>query len=367
MDRQAARIDATYAHPHPACALGRSSGLKQPLQNPPPAGPVPFLVSPNQRLRGIVPVMTLLTSPTRSLALIRTCVFSWLGLAVMSLSTLSAAVIPFTVTLDTNASTAQVTLDALGKSDTQTSRLGGTVQIVTDDATQPTQAGLKDFHLSALQPLNFNLSFGFLGGATAKIPKFEVVEAAPPSPPSLLPLVGGHFIPTDIPYQPLGNGSYVVSGAVCGVLSGQQVPVPCADTLDFSHSPPGSLSELDMELTVHGGLLQPAQLQIKFSGFFSLPLDPTNPSLGTVSAFVDAVGYAPTPPESVALEAQITPAGRLLLRWPRTLSAAALWSSPSVTNPAWSPVATLPALKGNVMEVELPLPPGAGKTFFSLR
>lgn len=283
----------------------------------------------------------------------------------MSLSTLSAAVIPFTVTLDTNASTAQVTLDALGKSDTQTSRLGGTVQIVTDDYTQPTQAGLQDFHLSALQPLNFNLNFSFLGKATASIPHFEVIEVNPPSTPTLLPLVGGHFIPTEIPYQPLGNGSYVVSGSVCGVLSGQGVA--CSDSLDFSHSPPGSLSELDMELTVHGGLLQPAQLQIKFSGFFSLPLDPTNPSLGTVSAFVDAVGYAPTPPESVALEAQITPAGRLLLRWPRTLSAAALWSSPSVTNPAWSPVATLPALKGNVIEVELPLPPGAGKTFFSLR
>lgn len=306
--------------------------------------------------------MTLLTSIARTVGPIRSFVLAFLGLALLTHNPLQAALIPFAVTLDTNASTAQVTLDALGKSDTQTSRLGGVVQIVTDDAIQPTQAGLKDFHLSALQPLNFKLNFGFLVSATAKIPKFEVIEVNPPATPALLPVVGGHFIPKDIPYQPLGNGSYAVSGAVCGVLSGQGVL--CADSLDFSHSPPGSLSELDLELSVLVG-----KLQIKFSGFFSLPLDPTNPSLGTVSAFVDAVGYAPIvlPPESVSLEARITPAGRLLIRWPKTQSAAALWSSPSVVNPVWAPVVVLPTANGNVMEVELPLPKGAGKTFFSLR
>lgn len=309
--------------------------------------------------------MTLLTSIARTVGPIRSFVLAVLGLALLTHTQLQAALIPFTVTLDTNASTAQVTLDALGKNDTQTSRLGGVVQIATDDATQPTQAGLKDFHLTALQPLNFNLDFVFLGSATAKIPKFEVIEVNPPAIPTLLPLVGGHFVPTEIPYQPLGNGSYKVSGAVCGVLSGQGVL--CTDTLDFSHSPPGTLSELDLELTVLGGLVQVGRLQIKFSGFFSLPLDPTNPSLGTVSAFVDAVGYAPLPPESVSLEARITPAGRLLIRWPKTKSAAALWSSPSVVNPVWAPVVVLPTANGNVMEVELPLTKGAGTTFFSLR
>ncbi len=272
-----------------------------------------------------------------------------------------ADVILFQVTLDTNASTAQVSLDALGQTDTQTSRIGGSVVVRTDRYLSPTQAGMGDFQLKTLQTINFRLDFGFLGKATARIPRFEVARVSPPPIPPLLAIENGHFVESNLPYQTKGSGNYEVSGVAClGLPDG----VLCKDTLNFNNAPPGTLAELDTEITE-----LPGKLKLSFTGFFAVPLDPSNPDLGTVSAFIDAVGYAPVvlPPEAVELQVQHTDQGKLRIRWPKTLGPATLWSTPSLTPGQWNRVVGTPTAEGDFAEILLPLLPDSGRVFYSLR
>ncbi len=271
------------------------------------------------------------------------------------------AVIQFQVTLDTNASSAQISLDALGQTDTETSRIGGSVVVGTDRYLSPTQAGMGDFQLKTLQTINFRLDFGFLSKATARIPRFEVARISPPPIPTLLPIENSHFVELNLPYQTKGSGNYEVSGLACLSLSNT---IPCKDTLNFNNAPPGTLAELDTKITE-----LPGKLQVSFTGFFTVPFDPGNPDLGTVSAFINAVGYAPVvlPPEPVELQAQQTDQGKLRIRWPKTLGPATLWSTPSLTPPQWTPVAGTPTVDGDFAEMLLPLTQHTGRVFYSLR
>ena len=83
--------------------------------------------------------MMCLTSPSTRLRLARALVLAC-GLFSATFST-HAVTMPFTVNLDTNLSVAHISIDVLGKNDSQDAQLAGSFVVDIDSLPTPTSAG----------------------------------------------------------------------------------------------------------------------------------------------------------------------------------------------------------------------------------
>ena len=303
--------------------------------------------------------MMCLTSPSTRLRLARALVLAC-GLFSATFST-HAVTMPFTVNLDTNLSVAHISIDVLGKNDSQDAQLAGSFVVDIDSLPTPTSAGIGDFRMQTLGTVSFNINLGFLGAATAKSPKFVVKAHLPPLLPILKPLAAGDFTSTNVIYDTEGSATYKVTGPTCVALTGQGIK--CTDTVDFSKAPPAAIEELNGHLDIANN-----KMRVEITGFFSLLLDPTNPLFGVLSGTFDAVGVVDLPPVElkVKLEASKSSPGHIKLRWPKAAAAGVLYQTDVVAPTAtWTKTLGTPQTAGEFVELEVPTPPKG--RFFSLR
>ena len=263
-----------------------------------------------------------------------------------------SAVASVTVTLNvlTNLSQAVISIDAYSKTGTDTTRLGGEMEITLDSLPTPTQAALGSFHLQALQPLTYNLDLGFGSKATAKIPSFRIQRHNSPAAPQFLPILDGAITATGVAYRPFGNATYKVTGLACTLLSSQGGN--CDGTIQFENGPPNAVDEVQVKLVLNGNVLR-ATLEY----FFVQPLDPGNPDLALVSGTVTAVaeGFLPDNPVLVALQASRGEGNGILLRWPKSATGFELYASETAPSGAvWTKVAKAPEPSGEFLTVTLP-------------
>ncbi len=165
-------------------------------------------------------------------------------------------------------------------SDADTSSLSGFLRIDLDSVSAPGQTGLHAFRLVVDDDLHLQDSAFLVGGFTATISDavFYFVPP-PPQPASIGP--GGEVAFADVTSAAEGTAAYTVTGAACTLLGGQ----PCTDTIDLADSDPTQIESFEGVLTIEGGV-------VTFTATFSMamPLDPDNPSNGTLS--VDSVVVA---------------------------------------------------------------------------
>ncbi len=127
-------------------------------------------------------------TPTASTATIATALA---GLAAL------ASAQPATLTVDPAQSSIFVTATAMtsvgNDTDTATSAVSGSIEIVLDDYGSPTAITLNDFTFALESNPTLNFSFGFFGSATATLTDAVAVYATPGLPLGPTPLVSSEF------------------------------------------------------------------------------------------------------------------------------------------------------------------------------
>lgn len=284
-----------------------------------------------------------------------TLIFAWVGLATIAANRCAGA-ITLTLPVVTNLSQAVVTLDALGRSDADTTSLAGSVILRLDQAPGASTLVVEDFRMSALQPLDFDLNLGLAGRATARVPVLRVERNGSGGVPLPVEGTNGSFVLHGTSYRTFGSASYSVSGLACSLVI-KPMDLPCADTLKLEDAPPGTLDELGVKLTYTGG-----KVRAVITFFFVQPLDAESPDLGTVSGTVTAVAEGPYP---ILLEAVARPGGRVLLRWPRDTGLQLVGTASLQSPVVWKPVGGLPITNGDFLELEFK--PAAPKAFLRLQ
>jgi hypothetical protein len=247
----------------------------------------------------------------------------------------ASAALPVALNVNPALSRVDLTLTALGKSDTQASPLSGSLAM----AVAAGEASLGDFHIATTKPMNFTLNFGFTGNGTAKVPLLELNRHDQPPLPVFVPIAANGAVTfTNLTYTTHGSGSYSVSGLVCSLVQGQGRP--CSDDVDFDSGPPQVIDRMEGTLTFQAGA---ARLEATY--VFSAPLDPSNPDLAVVTGVATLVATGPLP-----LRVDITAgseAGTATLRWSKLAGPLQLaYKNVLGDGTAWTPVGAVPATDG---------------------
>ena len=197
---------------------------------------------------------------------------------------------PVTLTVDQTSSTAEVELCLTLIStacDTDTTPVAGTVTVAFDCPPAPDEIILHDFAFELVDDVTLELNFGT--GMFNSVGRDVLVSYADPGLP--LPpqaLSNGDFSLTGVPADATGSLDYDTTGYVCTLfnLGGY----PRADTIDLSTI---TLQPLEMTGTVNvSGDSVSLSVDITVSG----PIDPDNPSLGTIYIDGTVLAHGTNPP-----------------------------------------------------------------------
>ncbi len=194
----------------------------------------------------------------------------------------SAGATPVLLEVDSALSSVEVGISIAGGvlGDTDSSSLSGFLRIELDSVSAAGQSGLHAFRLVVDDDLHLQDSVFLVGGFTATINDavFYFVPP-PPAPASIGP--AGEVAFADVNSAAEGTAAYTVTGAACTLLGGQ----PCTDTIDLADSDPSQIESFQGVFTIENGI-------VTFTATLSMtmPLDPDNPSNGTLS--VDGVVVA---------------------------------------------------------------------------
>lgn len=119
-----------------------------------------------------------------------------IALALAGLGSLASAQ-PVTLTVDPAQSSIFVTATAItsvgNDTDTATSAVSGSIEIVLDDYGNPTAITLNDFTFALESDPTLNFTFGFFGSASATLTDAVAVYATPGLPLGPTPIVAGAF------------------------------------------------------------------------------------------------------------------------------------------------------------------------------
>ncbi len=220
------------------------------------------------------------------------------GTVVLAAATALTSASPVVLQIDPTASHIDVTLCAtVGTTacDTDGSSVGGTVTLAPDCLTAPTVVSIHDFNFQLLESIDLTLDFGFLVGRLDTVATgVELSYALPGTPRPAVPLAGGAFVDPQVPADLADTLTYAATGGIppfdlCTLLLASGAP--CSDVIDLSTvvldpiDLTGTLAVSGREITV--------TIDVDVSGL----LDPTNPSLGTLSMVgtVVARGTVPLP------------------------------------------------------------------------
>jgi len=174
--------------------------------------------------------------------------------------------------------------------DTDTSPITGTVVAGLDCLTNPTSLTLHDFDFALSNSLNLNLTWGpFVGrfDAVASNVAFHYDTPGTPQPPA--PILANAFAYSGVPANATGNMAYNATLLVCaGLTAAGQL---CATSIDLSTLLLNPVA-FNGTTTVSG-----RTVSVVLSINTSSPIDPANPTLGTltVTGTIRASGVVPLP------------------------------------------------------------------------
>ncbi len=196
--------------------------------------------------------------------------------AIVVLWSGTAAATPIRVPVDPAQSSVTVTLCLAGRCDADTSPVTGDLWIGLAPLETPASLTLYDFTFVLTETLQFNISWGFLGNFAATGSDVTLRYATPfvPHPPAAV--AGGAFTCANVPALTTGTMSYVATGIPCAGLQG--AGKPCTDTVNLADLGVQT-GDLVGTVAVSPARVVTVVLQPNFSG----PLDPENPSLGTIT------------------------------------------------------------------------------------
>lgn len=194
---------------------------------------------------------------------------------VVGMAAVAAPAETFTVPIDQTQSSVTATLTLQGRSDSDTSPVTGSVHLNLATVYAPTQATGLDFDIRLTETLDFFISYGFGSNFTATVAGLRLYYATPGVPMGPVPVVAGAFSFIDAPTEMEGVLNYNATGLVCIALTG--AGLPCSDADDLSTEP---TQYIDFNATATTG---PGRLVTIISNIDqTTPLDPANPSLGSL-------------------------------------------------------------------------------------
>lgn len=201
-----------------------------------------------------------------------------------------AAAETFEVPLDPGQSSLEFELCIAGSCDTDSSAISGPVTIELDSVDSPTQVWLHDFHLAASSDLHWHISWGILGSFDADATGLLLNYANPGLPMGPEPVVGGVFSFLSVPASMEGTYSYTATGVPCWAL--ELAGRPCNDTQNLADMGTPIFDEWSSTISS-----QDRVVTLTSAIDVTLPLDPNNPDLGTLSVYGSLQGqtYVPMP------------------------------------------------------------------------
>lgn len=191
--------------------------------------------------------------------------------AALSIGTLTMAQ-TFTAVIDNAQSFADVELCLSGVCDTDSTPLSGSITL----DLQGSNLGLRDFAISADQGLTLNLSYGIFGSFNTTLADFALSDATPGTLKGPVPIVADAFSFANVDANSAGTLAYVATGLPCTVLSG--AGLACSDTIDLTDGNPRTVDQIAGMISVVG-----TDVTVTASITTTVPLDPANPGLGTVT------------------------------------------------------------------------------------
>ncbi|MBL8746550.1 MAG: hypothetical protein JNK58_09380 [Phycisphaerae bacterium] len=198
-----------------------------------------------------------------------------LGVLVFAASASSTFGETFTVPINPAQSSITATLTLQGRSDDDTSPVAGTVRLNLATVNTPAQVTGIDFDLQVVEPLDFFINYGFGSTFSSTVTGLRLMYAAPGTPIGPVPVAMGGFTFLSVPANTQGLLTYTATGLVCLALGG--AGLPCTDMDDLSTEP---TQPIDFAGTVTVG---PGRLVTVISTVDrTTPIDPANPSLGTL-------------------------------------------------------------------------------------
>jgi hypothetical protein len=212
-----------------------------------------------------------------------------LSLALAASFTTGAFALPFTVPVNQSQSSLTFDLCVAGRCDTETSPVTGWAIIELDSVDIPTQITLYDFYFHLTNNLNWNLSWSILGALTASATNVTVLDATPGTAQGPAPIAATQYTFTGVPSNATGTLTYHATGVPCYALQGSGKL--CDDTLNLADQ---GTQTGDMTGTV---TTASRTVYLVTNVDRTSPLDPNNPSLGSMHVYgtVRGQAYVPRP------------------------------------------------------------------------
>lgn len=193
---------------------------------------------------------------------------------------------PFTIPVDEASSSVTVQVCIPGGCDSDISGVSGLSVIALDDADVPGLIELHDFDFNLTDQINIYIPV-LLGSLSATGDNLRLLYAEPGTPFGPEAIEGGAFSFLGVPNNAEGTVSYNAAGTVCALMQG--AGLPCADTRDLAQQGTQT-GDISGTIEVVDGI---ATMTINPN--VVIPLDPTNPDLGTLTVTGTVVGSAAVP------------------------------------------------------------------------
>ena len=218
---------------------------------------------------------------------------AWVIAALVFGLSVSALATPTTLTVNPAQSSVNMQLCmtfGTTRCDDDTSPATGTVVVDLNCLTNPTALTIRDFDLALSNNLVFSLNWGFPTGtfnATASNTALHYSTPETPQPPT--PLTAGAFTASGIPVDATGSLQYSTTLLVCAAFSG--AGQPCSATLDMSTFVLNPITLTGNVVVTGRNIALTANVNV------TGPIDPANPSLGTLTmtGTLRANGTVPLP------------------------------------------------------------------------
>ncbi len=210
--------------------------------------------------------------------------------AIMALLAARAApAAPIEISVNPAASSVSVEFCTSGACDSDVSPTAGFIELKLDALDAPTEVAVHDFSLSLTQTIDLFINFGITGSITATGQNVRLDDGAPGIPlPAAVLDAGGAFGYVGVPAISTGIVNYTAAGLPCLLLSG--AGLPCTDTIVLADQGVQS-GNFDGVVAVLPGRVVQLTMMPDVSG----PINPDNPSLGTLTIAGTLVGEATVP------------------------------------------------------------------------
>lgn len=185
-----------------------------------------------------------------------------------------AVAAPSRLTVNQSQSSVTVTLTLIGSSATDSSPVTGYYDAVFNSQSVPTTMGLTDFRAALTENLTLNINFGILGRFNSNANNLVILYANPPLLFGPVPITGNAVALTDVPTITQGTLVYNATGLVCTQM--QSAGLLCVDNINLADQGVTNQTQSGT-LSVNAGV---ATLSSSFDT--TSPIDPDNPSLGTI-------------------------------------------------------------------------------------